>query len=77
MYRDTEGGLRWEGKFRTKGNAQTRLSEVLIEIHKGTYLVPDWDLNVARSVPGGDVPPTGIPMFPVVWSAGSRARLRF
>jgi hypothetical protein len=37
MYRDTEGKLRWEGKFRTKSNAQTRLSEVLNEIDKGTY----------------------------------------
>ncbi|HEY2122045.1 MAG TPA: hypothetical protein VGH07_00490 [Chthoniobacterales bacterium] len=40
MYRDSEGVLRWEGKFRTKGNAQTRLSEVLTEIHKGTYSRP-------------------------------------
>jgi hypothetical protein len=40
MYRDTEGVLRWEGKFRTKSNAQTRLSEVLTEIHKGTYSRP-------------------------------------
>ena len=29
MYRDTEGKLRWEGKFRTKSYAQARLSEVL------------------------------------------------
>jgi integrase len=40
MYRDTEGKLRWEGKFRTKGNAQTRLSEVLNEVDKGTYSRP-------------------------------------
>jgi hypothetical protein len=40
MYRDTEGVLRWEGKFRTKSNAQTRLSEVLTEIHKGSYSRP-------------------------------------
>jgi len=40
MYRDTEGVLCWEGKFRTKSNAQTRLSEVLTEIHKGTYSRP-------------------------------------
>ena len=40
MYRDTEGKLRWEGKFRTKSNAQTRLSEVLNEIDKGTYSRP-------------------------------------
>ena len=40
MYRDTEGTLRWEGKFRTKSNAQTRLSEVLNEIDKGTYSRP-------------------------------------
>src|ERR1700730_4522683 len=40
MYRDTEGKLRWEGKFRTKRNAQARLSEVLNEIDKGTYSRP-------------------------------------
>jgi integrase len=40
MYRDMEGKLRWEGKFRTKSNAQTRLSEVLNEIDKGTYTRP-------------------------------------
>ena len=40
MYRDTEGVLRWEGKFRTKSNAQTRLSEVLNEIDRGTYSRP-------------------------------------
>jgi hypothetical protein len=40
MCRDTEGMLRWEGKFRTKGNAQTRLSEALTEIDKGTYSRP-------------------------------------
>src|SRR5665213_4625139 len=40
IYRDTEGKLRWEGKFRTKSHAQTRLSEVLNEIDKGTYSRP-------------------------------------
>jgi hypothetical protein len=40
MYRDTDVKLRWEGKFRTKSNAQTRLSEVLNEIDKVTYSRP-------------------------------------
>ncbi len=40
MYRDTEGVLGWEGIFRAKSNAQARLSEVLTEIHKGTYSRP-------------------------------------
>jgi hypothetical protein len=40
MYRDTEGKLHWEGKFRTKSNAQARLSEVLNEIDRGTYTRP-------------------------------------
>jgi len=40
MYRDSEGKLRWEGKFRTKSNAQARLSEVLNEIDRGTYTRP-------------------------------------
>jgi hypothetical protein len=40
MYRDSEGKLRWEGKFRTRSNAQARLSEVLNEIDRGPYTRP-------------------------------------
>jgi integrase len=40
MYRDPDGQLRWEGKFRTRRNAQRRLNEVLGEIDKGTYSRP-------------------------------------
>jgi hypothetical protein len=37
MYRDDVGRLRWEGKFKTKSDAQRRLNEVLGEIDQGTY----------------------------------------
>jgi integrase len=40
MYRDPDGKLQWEGKFATKGEAQTRLTEVLGEINKGTFARP-------------------------------------
>jgi len=40
MYRDPDGELRWEGKFRTRRNAQRRLNEILTAIDKGTYLRP-------------------------------------
>ena len=37
MYRDGDGNLRWEGKFRSRTDAQRRLTSVLSEIDKGTY----------------------------------------
>jgi integrase len=40
VYRDPSGGQRWEGKFRTRHEAQKRLNEVLGEIDKGTYARP-------------------------------------
>ena len=40
MYRDTEGYLRWEGKFDRRTDAQRRLNTVLAEIDKGTYTRP-------------------------------------
>lgn len=40
IYRDDAGAQRWEGKFRTRGDAQTRLTEVLSEINKGIYKRP-------------------------------------
>ncbi|HYK58019.1 MAG TPA: site-specific integrase [Bryobacteraceae bacterium] len=36
-YRDPSGVLQWEGKFKTRHDAQKRLNEVLGEIDKGTY----------------------------------------
>jgi integrase len=40
MYRDPSGEQRWEGKFKTRGAAQRRLTEVLGQIDKGTYAQP-------------------------------------
>jgi integrase len=40
IYRDPSGAQRWEGKFRTRSDAQRRLTEVLGEIDKGTYARP-------------------------------------
>jgi integrase len=40
MYRDDEGRLRWEGKFKIKSDAQHRLNEALGEIDRGTYTRP-------------------------------------
>jgi integrase len=40
MYRDPSGEQRWEGKFKTRGAAQRRLTEVLGLIDKGTYAQP-------------------------------------
>lgn len=40
IYRDVDGKLRWEGKFKTKHDARRRLNEVLGEIDKGTYTRP-------------------------------------
>jgi integrase len=40
MYRDGAGSLRWEGKFRSKTDAQRRLTSVLAEVDKGTYTRP-------------------------------------
>ncbi len=40
MYRDDEGRLRWEGKFKIKNDAQHRLNEALGEIDRGTYTRP-------------------------------------
>jgi integrase len=40
IYRDPDCQLRWEGKFRTRRDAQRRLNEVLSEIDKGTYSRP-------------------------------------
>jgi hypothetical protein len=37
MYRDPTGVRQWEGKFKTRHDAQKRLNEVLGEIDKGTY----------------------------------------
>lgn len=36
-YRDPLGVLQWEGKFKTRHDAQKRLNEVLGDIDKGTY----------------------------------------
>ena len=38
MYRDPSGVRQWEGKFKTRHDAQERLNEVLGEIDKGTYM---------------------------------------
>lgn len=40
LYRDPSGGQRWEGKFKTRHEAQKRLNEVLGEIDKGVYSRP-------------------------------------
>ena len=40
MYRDLDGKLRWEGKFKIKCAAQRRLTEALREINQGTYSRP-------------------------------------
>jgi integrase len=40
MYRDLVGLLQWEGKFKTKSAAKSRLNEVLTQIDKGTYTRP-------------------------------------
>jgi integrase len=40
IYRDPTGAQQWEGKFRTRGDAQRRLTEVLGDIDKGTYARP-------------------------------------
>ena len=40
MYRKPSGGRRWEGKFKTRHEAQKRLNEVLGEIDKGVYSRP-------------------------------------
>ena len=40
MYRDLDGKLRWEGKFKIKCAAQRRLTEALREIDQGTYTRP-------------------------------------
>ncbi len=40
VYREPSGAQRWEGKFRTRANAQRRLNEVMGEIDKGTYTRP-------------------------------------
>ena len=40
MYRDLDGNLRWEGKFKIKCAAQRRLTEALREIDQGTYSRP-------------------------------------
>jgi len=37
LYRDPNRRQQWEGKFKTKIAAQSRLNEVLAEIDKGTY----------------------------------------
>ena len=37
VYRDPLGVQQWEGKFKTRHDAQKRLNEVLGEIDKGTY----------------------------------------
>jgi integrase len=41
MYRDPDGKMLWEGKFEKKSAAQTRLTEVLGEINKGTFARPN------------------------------------
>jgi integrase len=40
IYRDPAGVQQWEGKFKTRSDAQRRLNEVLGEIDKGTYARP-------------------------------------
>jgi len=40
MYRDPDGKLLWEGKFKKKTDAQQRLTVVLGEIDKGTFARP-------------------------------------
>jgi integrase len=40
LYRDPSGGQRWEGKFKTRHEAQKRLNEVLGDIDKGVYSRP-------------------------------------
>src|SRR5580700_314646 len=40
IYRDPEGTQQWEGKFKKRSEAQTRLNEVLGAIDKGTYARP-------------------------------------
>ena len=40
MYRDGQGKLRWEGKFKTKVDAQGRLNAALAEIDRGVYSRP-------------------------------------
>ena len=40
MYRDPDGKMRWQGKMKTKSDAQRRLNEVLGEIDKGIYTRP-------------------------------------
>ena len=40
MYRDGDCNLRWKGKFRSRTDAQRRLTSVLGEIDKGTYTRP-------------------------------------
>jgi integrase len=40
MYRDPDGKLLWEGKFKTRANAQKRLTAVLAEIDRGTFTRP-------------------------------------
>jgi len=38
MYRDPDGLLRWEGRFKTRADAQKRLTAVLGAIDKGTFI---------------------------------------
>lgn len=40
LYRDPSRRQEWEGKFKTKSAAQSRLNEVLTQIDKGTYSRP-------------------------------------
>ena len=40
IYRDPSGQQRWEGKFKTRNDAQKRLNEVLGEIDRGMYARP-------------------------------------
>jgi hypothetical protein len=37
LYRDNSGVQQWEGKFKTRHDAQERLNEAPGEIDKGTY----------------------------------------
>jgi integrase len=40
IYRDPDGKQQWEGKFATKGEANSRLTDVLGEINRGTFARP-------------------------------------
>jgi len=46
MYSDGQGRLRWEGKFKTKGDAQRRLNEAR------------WPRSTGASIPGRHWPPS-------------------